>query len=260
MLWYKMWLETRFRFLLGAAAIPALCAFYVFFRPTAVARWTEFLRLHPDWHRPWWINRAISEYPFYIWRTLFDDSLRYLWAGFAVLIGIGGLTQESGRGAAGFTLSLPVPRHRLASAQMALPCLELAILALLPAMVIPALSPLVHGSYSVREAICRGLLMVLGGLVFFGFTLLLSALSASPHVPPLISIATAIFLESIVGPYENDLKEPFLLRAVDVFKLISGPADLDWGSFPGTGLLVSAGTAVLLGLYAIRVMKSRDYR
>lgn len=260
MLWYKVWLETRFRFFLGVAAIAALCAFYVFFRPTAVARWTELLRLHPDWHRPWWINRAIKEYPFYIWRILFDDSLRYLWAGFAVLIGVGGLTQESGKGAAGFTLSLPVHRWRMALAQIAFVCLELTILALTPAVVIPALSHFVRGSYSIGEAIFRGLLMASGGLVFLSFTVLLSAVSESPHVPVLVSVATAIFLESLVGPYENDLKEPLLLRAVDVFRLISGPPDLQWRAFPWVGLPVSLLVALILGLLATRVIETRDYR
>ena len=254
MVWYKVWLETRFRFFLGLACIAALCAFYVFLRPTAVAHWTELLRLHPDWHRPWWMDRAINEYPFYVWRILFDDSLRYLWAGFAVLIGIGGLTQETPKGTAGFTLSLPVLRGHLASSQMAVPCFELTILALLPAIVIPLLSHFVGKSYSVVEAICRGLLMAGGGLVIFSFALLLSALSES------ISTATVIFLQSLVGPYEHDLKEPLLFRAVDLFRLISGPPDMQWRSFPWVGLLASGVVAMILGLVTIRVIENRDYR
>ena len=93
--------------------MAALCAFYVFFRPIAVARWNELMRLHPDWQRPWWIYRAMNEYPFYIWRILFDNSLHFLWAMFAVLIGLGGLTQESAKGHAQFTLSLPLSREHL---------------------------------------------------------------------------------------------------------------------------------------------------
>lgn len=260
MLWYKVWLETRFRFFVGIATISALCAFYVFFRHTAIARWTELLRLHPDWHKPWWMDRAINEYPFYVWRILFDGSLRYLWAGLAILIGIGGLTQETPKGTAGFTLSLPVARRHLASSQMALPCLELTILALLPAIIVPALSHFVGGSYRIGEAFYRGLLMAGGGLVIFSFTLLLSALSESPYVPMLISAATAIFLESVVGPYDNDLKEPLLLRAVDLFRVISGPPDLQWRSFPWVGLMASGMVALILGLVTIRVIKTRDYR
>jgi hypothetical protein len=260
MLWYKVWLETRFRFFLGIAAISALCAFYVFLRPVAVARWTELLRLHPDLHRPWWMNRAIAEYPFYIWRVLFDGQLPYAWAGFAVLIGIGGLTQECGRGTAGFTLSLPVPRRRLASAQITLSCLEVIVLGLLPAVLVPVVSHFVHQNYSVGEAMCRGLLMAIAGLTLFSLALLLSALSESPNVPLLVSISIVILLQSVVGPYENDLKEPFLLQAVDLFKVLSGPPDLHWRSFPWTGLLVSTVAALLLSASAIRVIQNRDYR
>ena len=260
MLWYKVWLETRLRFFLGIAASGASCAFYVFFRPMALARWTELLRLHPDWHRPWWINRAISEYPFYIWRVLFDDSLRYLWVGFAVLIGVGGLTQESGKGSARFTLSLPVARRRLISTHMALTSAELVILAFVPAIVVPPLSPFVKGSYSIGEALFRGLLMACGGLVLLSLSLLLSALSESAYAPVIVGIAAAILLESVVGLYGHDLKEPFYLRAVDLFRLISGPPDLQWGAFPWVGSLVSLLVALLLGLLAIRVIETRDYR
>jgi hypothetical protein len=205
------------------------------------------------------MDRAINEFPFYVWRILFDGSLRYLWAGLAILIGVGGLTQETPKGTAEFTLSIPVSRRHLAWSQMALPCLQLTILALLPAIVIPALSHFVGGSYGIGEAICRGLLMAGGGLVIFSFTSLLSALSESPYVPMLVSAATVIILESVVGPYQNDLKEPLLFRAVDLFRLISGPPDLQWRSFPRVGLLVSGTLALILGLATIRVIENRDY-
>jgi hypothetical protein len=98
-----------------------------------------------------------------------------------------------------------------------------------------------------------------GGLVIFSFTSLLSALSESPYVPMLVSAATVIILESVVGPYQNDLKEPLLSRAVDLFRLISGPPDLQWRSFPRVGLLVSGTLALILGLATIRVIENRDY-
>ena len=133
MLWYKSWLETRLRFLVGVGAMAALCAFCVFYHPTAVARLNEMLRLHPDWPRPWWIYRALNEYSFFIWRILYDTYLHFLWAIFAVLIGVGGLTQESVKGQAQFTLSLPLERQLLSWTHGVVCCMELFALGLISA-------------------------------------------------------------------------------------------------------------------------------
>ena len=259
MLWYKSWLETRLRFFVGAGAMAALCAFYVFYRPTAVARLNEMLRLHPDWHRPWWIDRAINEYPFYIWRILFDDSLHFLWCIFAVLIGVGGLTQESVKGPAQFTLSLPLSRKRLAWTHAAFCCMELIVLGLIPAGALPLFSAWAHESYSMREAADRGLLLAGGGLVIFSMTFAVAAISRSANVPIIVSATAMVSLASLTGPYENELKEPAIFRAIDLFRLVSGPPDLNWHTFPWLGLLVSLTLALLLAWFAARAVDSRDY-
>lgn len=259
MLWYKSWLETRLRFFVGAGAMAALCAFYVFFRPIAVTRWNEFLRLHPDWHRPWWINRARNEYPFYIWRILFDDYLHFLWAIFAVLIGVGGLTQESVKGHAQFTLSLPQSRQRLAWTHAAVCCIELIGLGLIPAVALPFFSACAHEGYSVSEAASRGLILAIGGLVIFSLTFAVSAISRSANLPIIVSAAAIVSLASLTGPYENELKEPAVFRAIDLLRLISGPPDLNWHTFPWLGLLVSLTLAFLLAWFAARAIDNRDY-
>lgn len=260
MLWYKSWLETQLRFFVGAGAIAALCAFYVFYRPTAVTRWNEFLRLHPDWPQPWWIVRAVNEYPFYIWRILFDDYLHFLWVIFAVLIGVGGLTQESVKGHGHFTLSLPLSRKRLGWTHAAVCCIELTALGLVPAGALPLFSAFAGQSYSVREAAYRGLLLAGGGLVLFSLTFAVSAVSQSANVPIIVSTAALVCLGSLTGPYENELKEPAALRAIDLFRLISGPPDLNWRTFPWIGLLASITIAFQLALLAIRAAGNRDYR
>ena len=259
MLWYKSWLETRLRFFVGAGAMGALCAFLVFYRPTAVARWNEFLRLHPDWHRPWWVNRAINEYPFYIWRVLFDDSLHFLWAIFAVLLGVGGLTQESVKGRAQFTLSLPQSRRQLGWTHAAVCSIELIGLGLIPAVALPFFSGCADQSYSASEAAGRGLVLAVGGLVIFSLTFAVSVISRPAHVPIIISSATIVSLASLTGPYENEVKEPAVLRAIDLFRLISGPPDLNWRTFPWPGLVVSLTLALLLAWFAARAIDNRDY-
>jgi len=259
MLWYKSWRETRLRFLVGVGAVAALCAFCVFYRPTAVARLNDMLRLHPDWHRPWWIYRALNEYSFYIWRILFDNYLRFLWAIFAVLMGVGGLTQESVKGQAQFTLSLPLERQLLGWTHGAVCCVELFALGLIPAGALPFFSACAHESYSIREAACRGLLMSGGGLVIFSVTFAASALTRSGSVPVILSAAGIVALQTLVGPYEDDLREPAAFRAVDLFRLISGPPDLNWRTFPWLGLSLSLSLALLLAWFAVRAMDNRDY-
>lgn len=106
MLLYRAWLETRLQFSIAVMAVIILTAFYVLWRPSAVEHMHQLIRSHPDFHRPWWFDRQLNEYRFYLWRILFNDELRDLWLVCAIVLGVGGLTQESARGTAAFTLSL----------------------------------------------------------------------------------------------------------------------------------------------------------
>ena len=260
MLFYKAWLETRLRFLIAVVAVIALSAFYVMFRPYAVDHMDQLVRLHPDFHRPWWFDRQLNDYRFYLWRSLFNDELRDLWLVCASVLGMGGLTQEGARGCAAFTLSLPVPRRRLAEVHLTVVGAELGILALLPAIVLPLLSSFVHGTYSALEAVGRGLLLATGGLVVLGLVFVLSVMIESAYVPVVVCIGILLAWGSVLEPYREGLAEPLVFRLVDLFRLISGPPDFCWRAYPWAGILLSVTAALILALSAIRVTELRDYR
>lgn len=260
MLLYKAWLETRLRFVVAVMAISVLTTFYVLWRPSGVERMHQLIRSHPELHRPWWFDRQLNEYRFYIWRILFNDELRDLWLVCAIVLGVGGLTQENAKGTAAFTLCLPVRRRRLAQVHLAVAVAELGILAMIPTAILPVLSPLVNSSYSSLEAVGRGLLLATGGLVVLGLVCVLSAMIESSYVPVVACIGVLLAWGSVLEPYRDGLAEPLGFRLVDLFRLISGPTDFYWRAFPWAGILLSLTAALLLALLAIRLTDFRDYR
>jgi hypothetical protein len=260
MLFYKAWLETRLRFSIAVLAVIILTAFYVLWRPSGVEHMQQLIRFHPDFHRPWWFDRQLNEYRFYIWRILFNDELRDLWLVCALVLAVGGLTQENAKGTAAFTLSFPVRRRRLAEVHLAVVAAELGILAVIPTALLPVLSPLVNNSYSPLEAVGRGLLLATGGLVVLGLAFLLSAMNESAYIPVVVCIGILLAWGSVLEPYREGLAEPLDFQLVDLFRLISGPPDFDWDALPWPGVLLSLTAALILALLAIRVIESRDYR
>jgi len=137
--------------------------------------------------------------------------------------------------------------------------MELIGLGLIPVCALPLFSTWAHESYSMREAADRGLLLAGGGLVIFSLTFAVAAISRSANVPIIISATAMVSLASLTGPYENELKEPAIFRAIDLFRLVSGPPDLNRHTFPWVGLLVSLVLALLLAWLAARAVDSQDY-
>jgi hypothetical protein len=77
--------------------------------------------------------------------------MRQIWTLFAVLIATDVLAQAAGRGGL-FTLSLPVSRNRLVMTRAGTGLAEVAVLALVPSLVFPLLSPLVGQPYAIADA------------------------------------------------------------------------------------------------------------
>jgi ABC-2 type transport system permease protein len=261
MLWYKAWLETRFRFLQGAILICATCAFFVLGNPFILGTWEEYRQLNPQQKELSWIIQATSDYAYFIWHFVFHSLLQQLWVLLAVLIGFGGLSRESAQGAAGFTLSLPVSRKRLVSVRAAVGLAEITVLGLIPALLIPILSVFIGKPYPAIQGISHSLLMVLAGVVFFSFSVFLSTAIQSEHTPTIIGIATVILFYFILGPYNDDgVIKPLWLKLVDVSEVMAGePYLTSLATYPWLGLASSLSVALGLFYLSLRITEERDY-
>ena len=104
----------------------------------------------------------------------------------ALLLGVGGLKRERDYGTSGFMLALPVSRFRLVSARAFIGIAEVALLAFLPALLIPALSPLEGQVYPWSQAFQFGLLWAAGGAFLFMFGFIASFYLVA-NIQPLLS-------------------------------------------------------------------------
>jgi ABC-type transport system involved in multi-copper enzyme maturation permease subunit len=261
MLWYKAWLETRFRFLVGAALVIGCSAFFVLGNPFILGTWREWQQLHPQEVEQTWIMRAALDYPYFIWHFVFRVLLQQLWVLCAVLIGFGGLSRESAQATAGFTLSFPVSRRRIVSVRAAVGCLEIAALGFIPAVLIPALSVFIGKPYPVGQGISHALLMVLGGVVFFSLGVLLSTIIESEHTPTLIGVAFIALFYFVLTPYADEgAYEPIWLRLIDASRVMAGqPYLTSLATYPLLGVCMSLLAALGLFYLSLRITEKRDY-
>ena len=176
MLFYKAWLESRTRFLLSLVTLAGLSAVFVF--------------LNHD------VRAAIIDhdvtYQDYIWRSIFKGHLRDMFVMLSLMLGMGGLERERSYGTTGFTLALPIPRWRFAAARGLAGMIETAVLAFLPAVIVPLLSPLAAQSYSWGTSLEYGLLWTVGGLLIFAIGFLASIVFIGEYSAPIAAIALLV--------------------------------------------------------------------
>jgi hypothetical protein len=255
MLWYKSWLETRWRFA-GGLVLLLLSA------GTTVALYPEVLRLLPaasSLDLQGEIGRRVAEsaelsrsYRGYVWSQWFRQNMPQVWTLLAIVLGTGGLLSQAAGGGGLFTLSLPVSRRRLVGVRAATVIGELLILALIPAVVFPGLSPAVGQSYGVGEALVHSVCMFGGGLVFFGLAFLLSTVFTDVWRPLLIAVCVAVAL-GLLELLSADIGR------FGVFRLMSGEEYFRGDGVPWLGLAASGGGAVLMLYAASRRIARQDF-
>ena len=255
MLWYKSWLETRWRFLIGMALLVCSAAALVLTQPQVMklmplARTTD---LSGTLGRE--IRKSVElalEYRGYIWSQWFGKNALQMATLFAVLLGTGGMLSQQSGGGVLFTLSMPASRRRLLGVRTAAGLAEFLALAFLPSLLIPLLSPAIGQTYHVGAALIHSACLFAGGAVFFSLASLLSTVFFDLWRPLLIKLVIAVMLA--LAPQIFGSLEPY-----SVFRMMSGETYFRTGALPWLGFLASVAVSAGL-LYASAVnIDRRDF-
>jgi len=263
MLWYKAWLDTRWRFLIGLGVLALAAAGCVLAYPRALQvigavgnsdqAVTAIVGSNPLAREN--IARTLrlaGTYRGFVWSQLFHNELPQLWCLFAIVIGSGGIVSQAARGEGLFTLSLPISRQQLVTSRVGIALAELLALAVVPAALLPLLSPAVHQSYSLTDALVHALFLFGGGTVFFSATFLLSSWFEQFWMPALIMLAIAALM-TLARAVDPDLARYTLAP------ILSAEGHFTGTGLPWTGVLTSVAISAALLLLAARNVARRDF-
>jgi ABC-type transport system involved in multi-copper enzyme maturation permease subunit len=245
MLWYKAWRESRARFLLSAAALTVICASFVFFHRDASSG----------------ISDEPLSYAVYIWRITYKGYLRELFVILAILLGLGGLTRERDHRTVGFTLALPVSRWQLLATRTLVGLAEVGVLATLPAIVLPTLSPLIGQSYPSSQAWGFTILWTMVGSLIFGMGLLASVLFTGEFTAPVAAILGLMgySLVADISPMDSYLTDIHdVLSGIDMPYFTERTGLLSWHLPWHTLVAVLLATASLIAISA-RITNRQDF-
>jgi hypothetical protein len=258
MVWYRSWLETRWRFVIGLALLVCSAAVFVLSYPAVLSRLPLASSIDlagMNGMLAEQIREGIElagEYRSYVWWQWFRQSLRETWTIVAVLIGTGGLLSQSTGGAALFTLSMPASRGRLLGVRAATGLAQLLVLALVPALAVPLLSPAIAQSYGVGDALVHGLCLFVAGSVFFSLAFLLSTVFSDVWRPALIAISVA-YVTAFLGQVPGDLSR------LGIFSVMTAQSYFRAGEVPWLGLLASSGASAAMLYGAVVNIERRDF-
>jgi ABC-type transport system involved in multi-copper enzyme maturation permease subunit len=255
MLWYKSWLETRSRFLIGLALLMCSAAASVLTYPT----FQQLLTTLPSIDLGGEIGRKVREaaivastYRGYIWSHLYRQNLIQLWTIFAVILGTGGLLSQMSGGGGLFTLSLPVSRRELLTVRAAAGLAELLILAVVPSLLVPLVSPAIGQSYSLGDSLVHAMCLFVAGAVFFSLSFLLSTVFSDVWRP----LLSALFAAGMLAVAEQFVDG---LSRYSVIGAMSGESYFRGGGLPWPGLFVSVALSAAMLYGAVVNLARRDF-
>ena len=172
------------------------------------------------------------------------------WGIFAVLLGTGGLLPQASGGGALVTLSLPASRRRLVGVRAVTGLAELLVLAVVPSLLLPLLSPAIGERFGVGAALVHAACVFVAGTVLFSLAFWLSTLFSDVWRPLLIVFCLA----TVLGTVEQLFRPPFGL-----VRVMSAEVFFRRGALPWPGLLVTAAVSVALLYAATRNIARRDF-
>lgn len=253
MLWYKAWLDTRWRFFVGLGLLVVEVLANELTYPDVQGLLD--IALKPDSNSLLvqqfnQVAQISSSFRGYIWAQLIRENMFFMWALFAVLLGADG--PFSRRTGTAFTLSLPVSRRRLRVIRSATDLTELFLMALLPTLLIPLFAPAVGHSYSLADSFVYGVSIFLGGAVFYCLALLLAALFEDRWRAIVCGIAVVVLVELCKD----------LLPALAAFTpagAMTGESYFHSGTLAWASIVIWAGAAAALFYAAVRFIEARDF-
>jgi hypothetical protein len=262
MLWYKSWLETRWRFLIGLGLLSIAACGAVFDYPTVLKLMPLANNIETTIDTSTKIGRLVKQaaalqatYRGFIWWQWVRQNLVGIWTVFAVLLGSGGLIAASGSGGGGalFTLSLPASRTRVIGVRAVTALGELLVLVVVPSLLIPLLSPAIGQSYSIVDAFVHALCIFVAGAAFFSLAFLLSTVFSDLWRPLLITGAIACVLALLEGALALQSIQ------IGIFRVMSGESYFRGTGLPWLGLLASAAVSAALLNAAARNIARQDF-
>ena len=255
MLFYKSWLETRWRFVGGLALLALSASGAVLVYPEVV----RLMQAAPSINVGGELGRRITDavelartYRGYIWSQWFRQNMPQLWTLIAIALGSGGLLAQATGGGALFTLALPISRQQVVLTRAATVIAELAVLALVPAVIFPVLSPLVGESYGFADALVHSVCMLFTGILFFSLAFLLSTVFSDVWRPLLLAVCIAF----VIGLLEQ---LPGEALRVGVFRIMSGGSYFLGDGVPWLGLLVTSVLSAAMLAAASRNLARQDF-
>ncbi len=238
MIWYKAWLESRWRFLICLALIGTVVAADICQAHINMPR----MGMHPD------------EFGKYVWKIYFTR-FQLLWILSVLVLSMGGLLREQSHGTADFSLSLPVSRRFWMVVRGAMSLTQASVLALVPVVVIPVAARTVGYAYPPWEAARFSVLVLLTGVFMLALGTLYSTFFQGEHTGVALGVATIFALTVIVNPLAGRYPQ---------LGFSSGEHYLDhaWhlaNGWPVNAILTKLFLAAALWETATRVLERRDF-
>jgi ABC-2 type transport system permease protein len=191
------------------------------------------------------------EYRGYVWSHWFSQNLAKIGTLFAALLGTGGLFSQASGGGVLFTLSLPASRNRLVAVRAAAGLSEWFVLAFVPSLLIPLLSPAIGEKYSVGNTLIHSACLFIAGAAFFSLAFLLSTVFNDVWRPLLIAVSVAVIL-ALFGEVSD-------MSRFSVFRVMSGELYFRTGELPWLGLLASVAASAAMLYGAVVNTARRDF-
>jgi hypothetical protein len=204
MLWYKAWLDTRWKFAIGLTLL-LFSATATIFSYASVQELIESLPAVGPGDRGVY-SEAIREamevqrtFRGYVWSNFFSGNSLNLVVMLAAVLGSGSPLSRSGRGLL-FSLALPVSRRHWIATRAATLLAQLFVLTFVPSLALAMLAPLAQQYFGLGEALVYGTGLFIGASVFASLALFFSTVFEDVWRPLLLTVCAA-FAIAAVGIY-----------------------------------------------------------